>query len=263
MRRAVARFFAHDVPDFLGWCAALRARLPGLRTRPRDGWADDRPSSSPKRSPDADAVVVESLAIDRHALAPARRGSPWCRSSAPSRTNVDRAACAARGVRSRPCGGTSTWRWPSRPSRSCLRWQARPRAQLRGRGAGARGRRAFGSGRARLTPAIPTSPASPGCEHARRRDPRHRRASARSAARSRAAPRRSRWTSSIISAGRCPRNEHALGARLAAARRADGTVRLRRGAVAVERRRPAASSARDLRAHASPAPCWSMSPAPS
>ena len=29
-RRAVAAFFAHDEPDFLGWCRNLQQRLPGL-----------------------------------------------------------------------------------------------------------------------------------------------------------------------------------------------------------------------------------------
>ena len=27
---AICDFFAHDVPDFLGWCEQLRGRLPGL-----------------------------------------------------------------------------------------------------------------------------------------------------------------------------------------------------------------------------------------
>src|SRR5260370_18511766 len=29
-RHAVADFFAHDEPDFLGWCSRLHQRLPGL-----------------------------------------------------------------------------------------------------------------------------------------------------------------------------------------------------------------------------------------
>ena len=37
-QQAVADFFAHDVPDFLGWCAQLRARLPGLHPA-RVTWA--------------------------------------------------------------------------------------------------------------------------------------------------------------------------------------------------------------------------------
>ena len=28
--RAVADFFAHDVPDFLGWCERLHDEIPGL-----------------------------------------------------------------------------------------------------------------------------------------------------------------------------------------------------------------------------------------
>ena len=40
-RRAVADFFAHDVPDFLGWCDDLRARMPGLYPT-RVVWADDQ-----------------------------------------------------------------------------------------------------------------------------------------------------------------------------------------------------------------------------
>src|SRR5262249_55337703 len=43
-RRVVADFFAHDVPDFFGWCGALRARMPGLYPT-KVVWAADRPTS--------------------------------------------------------------------------------------------------------------------------------------------------------------------------------------------------------------------------
>src|SRR5580765_8281468 len=70
-RRAVADFFAHDVPDFLGWCAALRARMPGLYPM-KVVWANDQADFLAKL-PDADAALVESYLVDRAALVVAPR----------------------------------------------------------------------------------------------------------------------------------------------------------------------------------------------
>jgi hypothetical protein len=65
-QRAVADFFAHDVPDFPGWCARLRARIPGLYPA-KVVWAQDQ-AGLLGRLRDADGVIVESLLIDRAAL---------------------------------------------------------------------------------------------------------------------------------------------------------------------------------------------------
>src|SRR5262249_32746607 len=65
-QQAVADFFAHDVPDFPGWCAGLRARLPGLYPA-RVTWAASQADLIAGLA-DADAVIVESLVIDGVAL---------------------------------------------------------------------------------------------------------------------------------------------------------------------------------------------------
>jgi phosphoglycerate dehydrogenase-like enzyme len=94
-QRAVADFFAHDVPDFLGWCAALRARMPGLYPT-RVVWADDQADFLAKL-PAADAAIVESLVVDRAALAAAPR-LKLVQKFGTIATNIDQGACAERGV---------------------------------------------------------------------------------------------------------------------------------------------------------------------
>ena len=94
-RRAVADFFAHDVPDFLGWCAALRARMPGLYPT-KIVWAADQADFLAKL-PDADATIVESFLVDRAALAAAPR-LRIVQKFGTIATNIDQSACAERGV---------------------------------------------------------------------------------------------------------------------------------------------------------------------
>jgi phosphoglycerate dehydrogenase-like enzyme len=94
-RRAVADFFAHDVPDFPGWCAALRARMPGLYPM-KVVWADDQADFLAKL-PDADATIVESFVVDRAALAVAPR-LRIVQKFGTIATNIDQAACAERGI---------------------------------------------------------------------------------------------------------------------------------------------------------------------
>src|ERR1700674_508521 len=88
-RRAVADFFAHDEPDFLGWCGRLQKRLPGLY--PAEG------GDLAAKIADADGAVVESFRIDDATLAGARRLAIVHKFGAIT-TNIDLAACAARGV---------------------------------------------------------------------------------------------------------------------------------------------------------------------
>jgi phosphoglycerate dehydrogenase-like enzyme len=94
-RRAVADFFAHDVPDFLGWCEALRARMPGLYPT-KIVWAADQADFLAKL-PDADATIVESFLVDRAALATAKR-LRIVQKFGTIGSNIDQAACAERGV---------------------------------------------------------------------------------------------------------------------------------------------------------------------
>src|SRR5262249_20827221 len=94
-RRVVADFFAHDVPDFFGWCGALRARMPGLYPT-KVVWAADQADFLAKL-PGADAAIVESFVVDRAALAAAKR-LRIVQKFGTIGTNIDPAACAERGV---------------------------------------------------------------------------------------------------------------------------------------------------------------------
>ena len=94
-RRVVADFFAHDVPDFFGWCGALRARMPGLYPT-KVVWAADQADFLAKL-PEVDAAIVESLVVDRAALAAAPR-LRIVQKFGTIGTNIDQAACAERGV---------------------------------------------------------------------------------------------------------------------------------------------------------------------
>src|ERR1700680_1235745 len=66
-RQAIADFFAHDIPDFLSWCANFRSEVPGLYPAEVQFAVDQQDFEA--KLPDADAVIVESLAIDRNAAA--------------------------------------------------------------------------------------------------------------------------------------------------------------------------------------------------
>src|SRR5712692_8243473 len=70
-RCAVADFFAHDEPDFLGWCRRLQQRLGGLY--PAEVIFAAGEADLAAKLPDADGVVVESLPIDDTVLSAASR----------------------------------------------------------------------------------------------------------------------------------------------------------------------------------------------
>ena len=69
--RAVGDFFAHDVPDFLDWCERFRGEIPGLYPAQVE-FAEDQADFDLKIE-NADAVLVESFAVTRAALARAKR----------------------------------------------------------------------------------------------------------------------------------------------------------------------------------------------
>jgi glyoxylate reductase len=94
-QRAVAEFFAHDVPDFLPWCARLRERLEGLYPA-EVVFAEDENDFAAKIV-DADAVIVESFAIDAALIARAPRLA-LVQKFGTITGNIDLAACAARGI---------------------------------------------------------------------------------------------------------------------------------------------------------------------
>jgi glyoxylate reductase len=94
-QRAVAEFFAHDVPDFLSWCARLRERLE--RLYPAEVvFAEDETELAGKIV-DADAVIVESFTIDAALVARAPRLA-LVQKFGTLTGNIDLAACAARGI---------------------------------------------------------------------------------------------------------------------------------------------------------------------
>ena len=94
-KEAICTFFAHDVPDFLGWCEQVRARLPGLA--PADIVFVTDQAGLRENIADADAVIVESLIIDHSVLAAAQRLA-LVQKFGTVTNNINVAACAERGV---------------------------------------------------------------------------------------------------------------------------------------------------------------------
>jgi lactate dehydrogenase-like 2-hydroxyacid dehydrogenase len=94
-RRAVADFFVHDEPDFLGWCGRLQQRLPGLYPAEVVFAADEGDLAT--KIVDADGIVVESFRIDDSVLAGAPRLAVVHKFGT-IMTNIDVAACTKRGI---------------------------------------------------------------------------------------------------------------------------------------------------------------------
>ena len=93
--RAVADFYAHDEPDFPGWCARLQARIPGLYPATID-FAEDQADLRAKII-DADGVIIESLAVGAAELQAAGRLA-FVQRFGGLVANIDVAACLARRV---------------------------------------------------------------------------------------------------------------------------------------------------------------------
>ncbi len=93
---AVADFFAHDEPDFAGWLAGVRGRVPVLFPA-RVHLAEDQDHFR-DLLPEADGCIVESLRVGENELARARSLAVVQKYGAITR-NIDAAACARHGVR--------------------------------------------------------------------------------------------------------------------------------------------------------------------
>ncbi len=93
---AVADFFSHDEPDFDGWLAAMRNRIPGLFPA-RVSLAQDQEHFR-ELLQTADACLIESLAFGKEELACAPKIAVVQKYGALTR-NIDASACAARNVR--------------------------------------------------------------------------------------------------------------------------------------------------------------------
>lgn len=93
---AFADFFAHDLPDFAGWCAALRQKLAALY--PAAVKLVSTQDELGAALPGARAVVVESLALGESEIAAAPR-LRIVQKFGTLTGNIDAAACARRGIR--------------------------------------------------------------------------------------------------------------------------------------------------------------------
>lgn len=88
-------FFTHDIPDFRGWLAALRARC--RQVFPARVVFVASPSELRRELPQADAVLVESLAVGRQELELAPRLRAVQKYGVVTR-NIDVQACERHGV---------------------------------------------------------------------------------------------------------------------------------------------------------------------
>jgi phosphoglycerate dehydrogenase-like enzyme len=93
-KRAVADFFAHDI-DFPAWCEKFRAEIPGLYPAKVEFAADQAELEA--KLPDADAVIVESLALRRDAVARLKPLAIVHKFGALT-SNIDTQACAERRI---------------------------------------------------------------------------------------------------------------------------------------------------------------------
>ena len=94
-RRAVADFFAHDIPDFSGRCEQFRREIPGLFPAQITFAADGRELQS--LLPEADIVVLESLMLDEAAIARLKPAA-IVQKFGTINSNIDVAACAKRRI---------------------------------------------------------------------------------------------------------------------------------------------------------------------
>ncbi len=94
-RAAYADFFAHDEPDFDGWCAKLRLRAPKLY--PAEVRMVEDQGALRANLADANALIVESLSVGADELAAAPRLKAVQKYGVDLR-RIDGAACAAKNV---------------------------------------------------------------------------------------------------------------------------------------------------------------------
>jgi glyoxylate reductase/D-3-phosphoglycerate dehydrogenase len=94
---AFAHFFAHEEPDFAGWCERLRGRL--KRLYPAQVRLVDDQASLLAAMPGARAVIVESLAVGKKEIAAAGKTLRIAQKYGTVLENFDAAACRRAGVR--------------------------------------------------------------------------------------------------------------------------------------------------------------------
>ena len=94
---AFSDFFAHDLPDFTGWCEALRARIGSLY--PAEVRLVANEAGLLASLPGAQVVVVEALAIGASEIAAAGGTLRIVQKYGTVTSRIDLAACAQAGVR--------------------------------------------------------------------------------------------------------------------------------------------------------------------
>ena len=94
---AFSHFFAHEEPDFTGWCERLRARL--KRLYPAEVRLVEDPAGLLASLPGARIVVTESLAVGQREIAAAGRSLRIVQKYGTVLSSIDTAACARAGVR--------------------------------------------------------------------------------------------------------------------------------------------------------------------
>jgi phosphoglycerate dehydrogenase-like enzyme len=93
---AFADFFAHDLPDFAGWCARVRAGAGGLYPAEVRLLAEEDELAA--AAPDADGLLVESFEVGPEVLAAAPRLKVVQKYGTNTR-NIDLATCAERNIK--------------------------------------------------------------------------------------------------------------------------------------------------------------------
>ena len=94
---AFAHFFAHEEPDFAGWCERLRGRL--KRLYPAQVRLVDDQASLLAAMPGARVVIVESLSVGKKEIAAAGKTLRIAQKYGTILANLDAAACRRAGVR--------------------------------------------------------------------------------------------------------------------------------------------------------------------
>jgi phosphoglycerate dehydrogenase-like enzyme len=94
---AFRHFFAHELPDFTGWCERLRARLGNLHPAEVRLVADQ--AALLASLPGAHLVVAESLTIGEQEIAAAGGTLRLVQKYGTVLSNIDAAACARAGIR--------------------------------------------------------------------------------------------------------------------------------------------------------------------
>ena len=94
---AFNHFFAHEEPDFAGWCERLRARLP--RLYPAEVRLASDPAALRSALPGARIAVVESLRVGQPEIAAAGGTLRIVQKYGTVLSNIDAAACRRAGIR--------------------------------------------------------------------------------------------------------------------------------------------------------------------